>query len=255
MATTAEAVEITGHRGASYDAPENTLASVNLAWQRGADSVEIDVFLSKDGRIVAIHDADTKRVAGIPLKVAETELRHLKNLDVGKWKGRQWARQRIPTLEEVLATIPPGKRLLIEVKCKQEIVPELKRVLEACGKAPEQTAIISFDPHVLVAVKKAMPDRRVQWVTGPLPEREKKSNEIKVTLEHVVAAAAGAKFNGISVSRESEIDEKFVKTVHDAGLQLHVWTVNSPREAAKFVRLGVDALTTDRPGYLRKGLR
>ncbi len=95
-------VEIIAHRGASHAAPENTLASVSLAWQMEADAVEVDVHLSKDNRIVAIHDPWTDRTGGVRLEVANTIAHHLRRLDVGSHKHHQYARERIPFLEEVL---------------------------------------------------------------------------------------------------------------------------------------------------------
>jgi glycerophosphoryl diester phosphodiesterase len=86
-------LEIIAHRGASFDAPENTLASVHLAWQQHADAVEIDCRLSADGQIVVIHDAHTGRVAGRSLGIAETPYDQLRQLDCGRWKGPQWAGQ------------------------------------------------------------------------------------------------------------------------------------------------------------------
>ncbi|MFV2065815.1 MAG: glycerophosphodiester phosphodiesterase family protein, partial [Pirellulales bacterium] len=104
--TVASGQLIVGHRGASHDAPENTLAAFQLAWQRGADGVEGDFYLTSDGHIVCIHDADTERVAGEKLIVAESTLADLRQLDVGAWKGERWRGEKIPTLEEVLATVP-----------------------------------------------------------------------------------------------------------------------------------------------------
>ena len=80
-------VEIIGHRGASHDAPENTLASIKLAWEQGADAAEFDVFLSKDGQIVVIHDKDTKRVAGVDKPVVQQTLEELRKLIVAA-KGK-----------------------------------------------------------------------------------------------------------------------------------------------------------------------
>ena len=80
-------VEIIAHRGASYLAPENTLASVKLGWQKDAD-VEVDVYLSKDNRIVVIHDSTTKRTSGgTDLKVSESDSQELRKLDVGSFKA------------------------------------------------------------------------------------------------------------------------------------------------------------------------
>ncbi|MCA9017815.1 MAG: glycerophosphodiester phosphodiesterase, partial [Planctomycetaceae bacterium] len=117
------AVEIIGHRGASYDAPENTLASVNLAWQRNADAVEIDIYLTKDGKIVAYHDKTTKRIGGRDQAVNEQTLAELQTLDVGAWKNEKYKEERIPTLTQILKAIPAGKRLFIEIKCGPEVLP------------------------------------------------------------------------------------------------------------------------------------
>ncbi|MDA1056051.1 MAG: glycerophosphodiester phosphodiesterase family protein, partial [Planctomycetota bacterium] len=78
---------IIAHRGGSHDAPENTLAAFRLAFEQGADGIEGDFYLTRDNRIVCIHDADTKRVADKTLVVAESSLAELKRLDVGSWKG------------------------------------------------------------------------------------------------------------------------------------------------------------------------
>src|SRR3954470_3141821 len=90
MAFGGDKVEIIAHRGASYDAPENTVAAIKLAWEQKADASEFDVFLSKDGKIVVIHDKDTKRVAGVDKTVASQTLAELRQLDAGKWKGAQF---------------------------------------------------------------------------------------------------------------------------------------------------------------------
>ena len=80
------AVEIVAHRGASADAPENTLASVKLAWKQHADAVEIDVYLTRDGKIVVIHDKNTKRTTGVDALVVRKSLKELRSLDAGSWK-------------------------------------------------------------------------------------------------------------------------------------------------------------------------
>src|SRR6478672_5367982 len=102
-------MQIIAHRGASFDAPENTLAAIRLGWDQGADGVEFDVRLSRDGQIVVIHDADTRRVANVDRLVSDQTVDELRQLDVGRWKGPQFAGERIPTLAEVLAIVPAGK--------------------------------------------------------------------------------------------------------------------------------------------------
>ena len=127
-------MEIIAHRGASFDAPENTLAAVRLGWEQSADAVEVDVHLSRDGKIVVIHDDTTRKVAGVPRGVQSQTLSELKALDVGRWKSRRWTGERIPLFEEVLATIPAGKRLFVEIKSGPECLPEFAKVLRRSGR-------------------------------------------------------------------------------------------------------------------------
>ena len=81
----ARAVDIVGHRGASADAPENTVSSWKLGYQQGADACELDIHLTKDGKIIVSHDPNTKRTAGVDKKIVETNFDELRKLDVGKW--------------------------------------------------------------------------------------------------------------------------------------------------------------------------
>lgn len=244
-------VEITAHRGASHDAPENTLASAQLAWRRGADSVEVDVHLSKDDCIVVIHDAKTKRTSGVEGEVAELTLAELRKLDVGAWKNTAFAGQRIPTLSEVLRTVPEGRRLLIEIKCGRRIVPLLRECLAASGLPPSATVVIGFDYDVMAEAKRVMPERTVLWLLKATPTRDEKTGAVAVTVAERIRQCRRAKLDGLSVSCKSEIDRRFVDQVHQAGLQLHVWTVDDPQLARHLASWGVDAITTNRPAWLR----
>src|SRR3954447_14193489 len=118
FAMNAHAVEIIGHRGASADAPENTVASEKLGYQQRADGGELDIHLTKDGKVVVIHDYDTKRVAGVDRKVVDQTFDEIRKLNAGAWGG--WAgkgfSEKIPTLDEILAIVPKGKKIYIEIK-------------------------------------------------------------------------------------------------------------------------------------------
>lgn len=241
-------VEIVGHRGASFDAPENTLASIKLAWEQKADAAEFDVYLSKDGKIVVIHDADTKRTAGAEKKVVEQTLEELRKLDAGKWKGAKFVGEKIPTLDEVLATVPAGKRVFIEVKCGVEIVPELDRVIKASKLKPEQTCVISFSADVIAATKKARPDLPCYWIVSLTTKKPR-------TAEELIAKAKEIKADGLDLSATSAVlDAAFGKKVKDAGLKLYVWTVDDMDLAKKMLAVGVESITTNKPGWLREQL-
>lgn len=244
---------IVAHRGASADAPENTLAAFELAWLRGADAVEGDFYLSRDGHLVCIHDRSTKRTAGVDLPVAETPLRRLRELDVGAWKGARYRGERIPTIDEVLAAIPRGKRIFIEVKCGPEAVPALRRAIDGSGLLPWQTVIISFDASVVARSRESMPGIAAHWITGFRQDKETGAwtpshDEILSTLERVKASGLDAQ------AQPEMLDARLVRRLRSRGLEVHCWTVNAPALAAHVQRLGVDSITTDRPGLLRSTL-
>jgi glycerophosphoryl diester phosphodiesterase len=243
-------VEIIAHRGASFDAPENTVSAIQLAWEQKADASEFDVFLSKDGKIVVLHDKDTKRVAGVDKKVVDQTLAELRQLDVGKWKAAKFAGERIPTLEEMLATVPVGKRVFIEVKCGPEIVPALDRVLKASKLKPQQTPIISFHADVIAAMKKSRPDLSAYWIVNIKPAKGKETP----TAAALLARAKEIGADGLDLSAAPALDKHYAGKIKAAGLKLYVWTVNDAVVARRMVEIGVDGITTDRPGWLREHL-
>jgi glycerophosphoryl diester phosphodiesterase/cephalosporin-C deacetylase-like acetyl esterase len=245
---------IIAHRGASFDAPENTLAAFQLAWQQGADGVEGDFYLTKDCRIVCIHDKDTTRTSGVSLSVADSTLAELRTLDVGKWKGDRFAGETIPTLEEVLATVPDGKRLLIEIKCGNEIVPVLSNVLDDSEIADDQIAIIAFDRDVIATAKKQLPNIKAFWLTGYKQDAE--AGTWHPSVDEVLTTIKNLRADGVDTHAHDEvIDADFAKRLRAAGAEFHCWTVNDPNIAVRMQRLGVDSITTDRPAFIRENLR
>jgi len=244
------APEIVAHRGASFDAPENTIASLRLGWKQQADACELDVVLSKDGHVVVNHDATTKRNMGVDRKVVEQTLEELQQLDAGAWKGEQWRGEKLPTLVEALATIPDGRRLFIEIKSGPEILPVLVPLLESCGKKSEQLVIIAFDHSTIKQAKALLPDLKMYWLASP----EKDSKGLIPKVEDLIAQAREAKVDGLDVSSKFSLDAPFVSKVKATGMELHVWTVNDAVLGKRLAALGVDGITTDRPGWLREQL-
>ena len=146
-----KSVEIIAHRGASYLAPENTMASVMLGWKKEAD-VEVDVHLSKDNRIMVIHDSSTKKTGKTDLNVKDTPSRELRKLDVGSFKAAEYAGEQIPFLADVIKTIPPGRKLYVEIKCGKEVLPILEKLISQSGKM-SQIVIIGFDLETVTLSK------------------------------------------------------------------------------------------------------
>lgn len=245
--------EIIAHRGASHDAPENTLAAIRLAWRQQADAVEIDIHLSADDQIVVIHDDTTARTAGGgDRRVAELTLAELKQLDAGLWKAPQFAGERIPTLGEVLATIPDGKRLFIEIKAGAEILPVLVRELQTRRAIRAQAAIIGFNHDCVAQAKKLLPEHKVYWVVQLGPD--KRTRQVDAPADELIQKVRAAHLDGLNVGNSPALDPAFVNDVKRAGLELFVWTVNNLEKAREYRGLGVNGITTDRPGELRKSM-
>lgn len=242
---------IVAHRGASAEAPENTLPAFELAWRQGADAIEGDFHLSGDGEIVCIHDFDTLRTGGKRLVIAETELEVLRELDVGSWFGEAWRGTRIPTLAEVLATVPEGKVIYIEIKVGPEILPRLFEVLEASGLEERQIVIISFNAELIHDLKLKAPQLTANWLTafetGPSGELRPGIIPILRQLEHLRA-------NGLGAQAHAALGVDFVRAIRDAGFGFHVWTVNDPGRARTLLDWGAQSITTNAPAAMRAGL-
>ncbi|MGD7654055.1 MAG: glycerophosphodiester phosphodiesterase [Verrucomicrobiales bacterium] len=240
---------IVAHRGASHDAPENTLPSFKLAWRKHADAIEGDFYLTDDGRIVCIHDKDTKRVAGKKLTISESPLATLRTLDVGSWKGARWKGTTAPTLDEVLACVPAGKRILIEVKCGPEIIPAMLREIKASGLADDQVTVIAFDADVIAALKKQTNAYQAYWLTS-----FKKRGSLNPGTDRILKTLKRINADGVSTKADPRITPQFVRAIKNAGYSYHVWTVDDASDAKRFETLGVDSITTNRPAFIRNAL-
>ena len=246
------AMEIIAHRGASADAPENTLPAMTLAWEQAADAIELDLWLSKDGKIVVFHDATTKRFAPESKAVPSMTWDELQKLDVGAFKGSAFKGVRIPTLESILETVPPGRKAVLEIKCGPEILPELKRVLESSGRPARELVIISFNLETLEQSKRMFPRIEHYYLHGySLDKTTQKYPELAPLIERCRAAD----LDGLNLHFDWPIDRKFVETVASSGLKLLVWTVDDAAVARRLVEAGVQGITTNRPQWLREQLQ
>ncbi len=242
--------EIIAHRGASFDAPENTLAAIQLGWKQGADAVEIDVQFSKDGHVVVIHDDNTRKTAGVRKKVAAQTLAELKQLDAGSWKSPKFKGERIPTLAEALATIPKGKRMFVEIKCGPECIPSFAKDVRNSELKPNQIVPIGFSLETMTLLKRAMPDLDVCWIVEFKRTLGGWSPSVGALTEQVMKAG----LDGLDVSGRGPVDADFTRQMRRAGQRLYIWTVDDPARARELMDAGVDGITTNKPGWLRSQL-
>lgn len=244
---------IVAHRGASAEAPENTLGAFQLAWEQGADAIEGDCYLTADSKIVFTHDDTTERVSGIKLTVSATSLGKLRTLDVGSWKDPKFSQERMPTLEEICATVPAGKVFFIEVKCGPEIVPQLQAAVSGSRLENSQIVIISFNREVIQSAKRALPDIQCYWLFQF--RQDKTDGHWYPSTESVIATARRIGADGVDLKANMQlVDREFVTACHQAGLSMHAWTVDDPAVAVQLRDLGFASITTNRPGFLRKAM-
>ena len=242
----AEEPLIVAHRGASRDAPENTIPAFQLAWEQGADAIEGDFHLSKDGEIVCFHDADTKRVAGTQLVVRQSTLAELKQQDVGATHGVAFNGTRIPTIAEVFATIPQGKKIFIEVKCGAEIIPTLLNEIDQSGLTQEQIVVISFNKQVIQQLKIKAPQYKASWLCS---FNKQETGEITPALATVLKTLKQIQADGLSSN--TALPASVIEAVSQQGYEWHVWTINDLKTARRMQALGVLSITTDVPGSMR----
>lgn len=241
---------LVAHRGASHDAPENTLPAFTLAWKQDADAIEGDFHLTSDGKIVCIHDYDTKRVSGTKLIVKDSTLEQLRALDAGKWFKEEFSGTRLPTFAEVAATVPAGRKFYIEIKCGPEIVPALLRDIAASGLDVSQIVVISFNAPVIRELKKQAPSFKACWLSS----FEKKS-PLEPTAEQVLTTLRDIKADGFSSNADARMDAAYTKAIRDAGFEYHCWTVDDPSIGKRFLDLGAQSITTNRPSWMRSELK
>lgn len=229
------------HRGASYIAPENTVASANKAWELGADAVEIDVHLSKDNRVMVIHDKDTKRTCNGKknLEIAQTPSILLRDLDAGIWKGDEFKGEKIPFLSEIIETIPMGKTLVVEIKCGKEAMPALLRSIEKSGKQ-DQVVFISFSWQTILAAHETFPENKCYWLSSLKPGLKKK-----------MLQASEKGLTGVNL-KHSIIDANIISIAKTNNLEVLCWTVDDPTAAQNLTELGVTGITTNRPQWLKE---
>ena len=244
-----EAVMIVAHRGASRDAPQNTVPAFKLAWEQGADAIEGDFRLTKDGHIVCIHDGNTEKVATTNLVVHESTLAELRTLDVGVRHDEAFKGTGIPTMAEVLATVPEGKRIYIEVKCGAEIMPSLLEEIKKSGLKPEQIAVISFKHEVLQEFKAKAPQYKAFLLCS---FNEQKNGQIMPPLARVMRTLKQVRADGLLSS--TNVPLPVIEAVRQQGYEWHAWTINDLTEARRMTGLGAQSIITDLPGYMKKHL-
>jgi glycerophosphoryl diester phosphodiesterase len=228
------------------------MSSINLAWKNGADAVEIDVRLTKDKHVVVIHDANTWRVAKKFRCIRNSNLKDLKYINIGKLKKSKYEGESIPTLHEVLSTIPKGKKILIEIKSDSKIILFLKREINDSTLLTDQIEIICFELKTLMEVKRQLPQHSVFWIHKL--DYYWSRRVFSPSINKIISKSIKYNIHGLDLWAGAMLDVKAIRKIKSANLKLYVWTVNNPDQAKVLFKLGVDGVTTDRAGWIKNQL-
>lgn len=235
-------VQVWAHRGASGYVPENTIEAFRKAVEMGADGVELDVQLSKDGELVVIHDETLDRVSGISGNVRDFTLSELKEIDVCR-AIEGYHTVRIPTLQEVLEELrPTGLSVNIECKTGLYFYPGLEeKVNELVGRLgmEDRIWISSFNHKSVLRMKMLRPEIKAGFL-----------------VQDVLADAAGyARYYGVEALHPACYhmqDAGLIEHCKKQGVKVHLWTVNDRADMERYARAGVDALITNYPDQARE---
>jgi len=238
QADTGQSTEIIAHRGASADAPENTLAAIEEAIRQGADWVEIDVQETREGQIVVIHDRDLMKVGGVAITARDAPLAELQNVDIGSWFGDHFSGERVATLAQLLDLCKGRVKVVVELKYYGGEVRFEERVIEIIESRNMQDRVVLMS--LSYAGVEKLNALRPDWNVGLL------SSVVIGNISRLNADFFAV--NGRLATRG------FIRSVHDRKHKVLVWTINDPAEITAMISKGVDGIITDRPG-LAKSIR
>lgn len=226
-----------GHRGAAGTHPENTLVSFHRAVEAGLDGIELDIHRTKDGHLVVIHDPTMDRTTDAKGYIRDLTLQQVQQADAGRWKGSQFAGQRVPTLRELFRELPASLRFFVELKAgsihypgiEEELV-QLIREEDAMGRVE----VSSFDHHALLRISRLAPDLELGMLFADNPV-----DPVRMAQE---CGARALHPYWMWVTPD------MVRSARRAGLRVTVWTVNDPHHVALFRdQLRVDGIMSDFP--------
>jgi glycerophosphoryl diester phosphodiesterase len=247
---------IIAHRGSSAHAPENTLAAFRQAMADGADGIEFDVRLAKDGVPVVIHDSSLNRLARKNSRVAELTSHELSQVDVGSRFNRhhpkrarpEFALETVPTLEAVFSLLKNfDGRIYLELKCRRN--EEARQLADAVSDVIASSNILtklivqSFHRGVLPMVRERHPNIVTAAIVGP---------RIRYHIRNkgqVLDRAYRSQADRLSIHK-SLAHHSLIELAAEADIQIAVWTVRSRKWIAKAQELGIDALITNDPKKL-----
>ncbi|MEK3888329.1 glycerophosphodiester phosphodiesterase [Bacillus sp. FSL K6-3431] len=234
---------IIAHRGASGYAPENTMAAFKLAIEQGADGIELDVRLTKDGIPVVIHDGSINRTGDGKGYVHELTLAEMQAYDFGSWYSPKFKNEQIPTLEEVLKLLQDSEIMLnIEIKKGPDMIKNIEEeILQLIYKYKfaDKVLVSSFDHIVLQRLSNLDSTIKIGFITN--------TNVI-----NVYSFIESNSINPYSIHPDFlHLSEELIKEIHLKGMKVYPYTINSLAEGEKFEKMMADGIITDMPSIFK----
>lgn len=228
---------VSGHRGASEIAPENTLAAILKCAELGADFSEIDVQETKDGVIVLLHDDNLRRTTNDSGFIWEKNWADLQYVDAGSWKSPEYKGEPIPLLETIIDSIRGKIKLNIELKINGHQEKLEERVMKIIEKKDfiNDCIVTSFNRESIDKVKELNSRIKVGLIFDKMPDYDLFSTNWELVSVNYLL-----------------VNNKFINEAHQAGKDVHVWTVNEPEMMKKMIDYEVDCIITNRPETLLK---
>ncbi|HDP78439.1 MAG TPA: hypothetical protein ENN47_09710 [Mesotoga infera] len=230
---------VTAHRGSSFKAPENSLSAIRAAFEDGADIIEIDVQMTRDGILVLNHDRSLTKVAGVGERVHNLSFAEIADLDIGSRFSKQFSGERIPTLAEVITymtKIPSSVRLNVELKDYgyspgiSEAVVQLIKEMDFS----DRVMITSTSIERLSAVRELAPDISIGLIVG-----------------YLSSSVWNADVDFYSVP-STILNQRFIQRARSLERDVHVWTINNTEAMSRYSAMGVASIITDRPDVLSR---
>lgn len=279
------AIQVIGHRGAAAYAPENTLASFQLAQEMGADWFELDVHLTEDGQVLVIHDEKVDRTTNGHGNVRDMTLAELRTLDAGSKKDPKYAGEKLPTLAEALDLAKAKSGMYLEIKNDGDDTDLMAKILnDAAGQThgsdgllrdmmkriedsgtrnleltrktialvrerhmARRVVVQSFSPIVCAVMVAEAPEIRTEFLGA-------QSEKHPEYWENYLRWGALLPVKGMNVSHES-ITEEQMQAFHKAGRTVAVWTVDDEETMRRLVGWGVDGIISNRPDVVLRVVR
>ena len=239
-------MKVIAHRGANKYFPQNTVPAFKKAVELGADCVETDVHLTKDGVLVICHDYTIDATSDGTGDISQMTYEELLRYDFGSYRGEEFAGLRIPTLEEFLEAVKGLEIIDIEIKPPRDrsmlVVERTLEMVERFGLT-DRLFLTSFDCEVLLAAKELNPEIKTGLLYSIVEEETPHLEEL---LDDPIPFAKQYRVDALNPF-VLVMSEDYIIEAHEAGLKVYPWTVNPEESVQMLLEMGCDGVITDTP--------